>query len=94
MKEVYSISRDGIILHIKVVPRASKNEVIGIMGDRLKVKIKAPPVDGEANAEIIRFFSKLLGIPKKQIKILRGLNASSKDILFYNMDENLITRIL
>ncbi len=94
MKEVYSISKDGIILHIKVVPRASKNEVIGIMGDRLKVKIKAPPVDGEANAEIIRFFSKLLGIPKKQIKILRGLNASSKDILFYNMDENLITRIL
>ncbi len=94
MKEVYSISRDGIILHVKVVPRASKNEVIGIMGDRLKVKIKAPPVDGEANAEIIRFFSKLLGIPKKQIKILRGLNASSKDILFYNMDENLITRIL
>ena len=94
MKEVYSISRDGIILHVKVVPRASKNEVIGIMGDRLKVKLKAPPVDGEANAEIIRFFSKLLGIPKKQIKILRGLNASSKDILFYNMDENLITRIL
>ena len=94
MKEIYSISKDGIVLHIKVIPRASKNEVVGIMGDRLKIKIKAPPVDGEANAEIIKFFSKLLGIPKKQIKILRGLNASSKDILFYNIDEKLINGIL
>ncbi len=94
MKEIYSISKEGVVLHIKVIPRASKNEIVGIIGDRLKIKIKAPPVDGEANAEIIKFFSKLLGIPKRQIRILRGLNASSKDILFYDIDEKLITKII
>lgn len=71
------------ILKIYVQPGASKNEFVGLYGDppRLKVKIKAQPQDGEANAEVISFLSKVLKIPKSKIEIYRGHISRQKDIL-------------
>nr|BDT27990.1 DUF167 domain-containing protein [Bacteriovorax sp. HI3] len=71
------------ILRIYVQPGASKNEISGLYGEppRLKVKIKAPPVDGEANKEVIAFFAKLLGISKSRIELERGETSRQKDLL-------------
>lgn len=71
------------LLRIYVQPGASKNEVSGLYGDppRLKVKIKAPPVDGEANKEVLSFFAKLLGVCKSRIEIERGETSRQKDLL-------------
>lgn len=71
------------ILKIYVQPGASKNEIVGLYGDppRLKIKIKAPPVDGEANLEVIAFISKTLGISKARIQLQKGLTARQKDLL-------------
>lgn len=71
------------ILKIYVQPGASKNEFVGLYGvpPRLKVKIKAQPQDGEANAEVISFLSKVLKIPKSKIEIYRGHISRQKDIL-------------
>lgn len=71
------------ILKIYVQPGASKNELVGLYGEpaRLKIKIKARPEDGEANAEVITFLSKVLNISKSKIEIYRGHISRQKDVL-------------
>ena len=54
---------DGVLLRIQAQPKASRSEVSGVHGDRLKIRIAAPPVDGEANEELIRFFEEETGHP-------------------------------
>jgi len=64
---------------IKALPRSSKNEIVGELPDgTLKIKLKAPPVDGEANKELIKFLSKEWKIPKSNIKILKGKTNKTK----------------
>lgn len=72
----------GFILKIHVVPNSSKTQIVGEHGDRLKVKIKAPPVDGKANEEVIEFFSDFFGLKKNQVEITSGETSKSKNILF------------
>ncbi|MGO9136245.1 MAG: DUF167 domain-containing protein [Syntrophales bacterium] len=73
-------TEDGIILQVHVVPRSAKSEFAGVQGDALKLKITAPPVEGQANAECIRFLSDILRIKKKQVKILSGHRSKKKTI--------------
>lgn len=65
-------TKEGVSFKLKIQPRAGKNEITGIHGDELKVRLKAPPVDGAANEACIKFFAKLLGVTKKQVKIIAG----------------------
>jgi uncharacterized protein (TIGR00251 family) len=68
-------------LHLKITPRSSKNEIIGELPDgTLKIKLKAPPVDGEANKELIKFLSKEFNIAKSKIKIVKGETSRNKVI--------------
>lgn len=69
---------DFSIISVKIVPRSSKNQIVGWQGDVLKIKIKAPPVDGEANAELVRFLAEVLDIPKNKIEIIKGQSAKNK----------------
>lgn len=70
------------IIKITVVPGSSKNEVIGLYGEpvRLKVKVTAPPEDGKANSEVIVLFAKVLGISKNKIEIIKGKTGKQKDL--------------
>jgi uncharacterized protein (TIGR00251 family) len=70
----------GVIFHIHVVPRSAKCEVAGIQGDALKLRITAPPVEGQANTECIRFLSDILGVRKKQVTILSGHKSKKKTV--------------
>lgn len=74
--------KDKTLLKIYVQPGASKNEFVGLYGEppRVKLKIKAPPQDGEANAEVITYIAKLLGISKSKVEILKGHTSRSKDL--------------
>ncbi len=65
-------------IKIYVQPNASRSEIVGLHGDALKIKIKAPPVDGEANQELIRFLSELLKIPQKKISLKHGQTGRNK----------------
>lgn len=60
------------MLHILVQPKAGKDDIVGPHGDELKVRVKAPPVDGEANQALIKFFSKIFKVPKSRITIVSG----------------------
>lgn len=76
----YRWDQDDLLLRLRVQPRASRDGFAGPLGDRLKVRITAPPVDGEANAHLIRFLAKAFGVPQGQIQILSGEGSRNKDI--------------
>ena len=71
-------TEDGYLLSLRVEPRSSKSEIIGIHGERLKIKIKSPPVDGKANKEVIAFLADKLNVKKACISIVYGKSSRDK----------------
>ena len=80
MKFVRKHSR-GILLQVFVQPRASKDSIVGLHGDRLKIKVAAPPVEGEANKRCIQFLANCLSVPRSRLEIISGHNSRSKSLL-------------
>ncbi|MBL7016145.1 MAG: YggU family protein [Kiritimatiellales bacterium] len=70
----------GLDLRIKVVPRASKNEIQGLHDGALKIRLTTPPVDGKANQALIKFLSKTLKISKAQIELVQGETSRLKTL--------------
>jgi uncharacterized protein len=68
----------GVTFAVRVQPRASKSGVAGELGGVLKLKLAAPPVDGEANEELIRLLAKLFDAPRQRIAILSGQTSKNK----------------
>lgn len=65
-------------LSVHIQPRASRTEVVGWHGDAIKIRIGAPPVDGAANEELIRFLARHAGVPKRAIRIVSGATNRKK----------------
>lgn len=78
--QFFEFHKGHLLLHILVKPKSSRDELIGIYQDRLKVALKAPPVDQQANQELIGFFSKLLKQPKSRISLIRGMKSTRKTL--------------
>jgi uncharacterized protein (TIGR00251 family) len=71
--------KDGsLAFTVRVQPRASRSEVVGELDGALKIRLAAPPVDGEANEELIRFLAKLFGISRQKVSILSGQTSKNK----------------
>ena len=85
---------NGLVLNLRVVPRASRDAVEGLLGDALKVRIQAPPVEGKANAYLVRFLSKAWKVPRRDIEILSGETGRNKRIRIANPPERLRTTLL
>ena len=71
-------SASGVRFRVRVQPRASRTELAGAHGDAVRVRIAAPPVDGEANAELIAFLAKKLGVAKSAVDIVSGESGRDK----------------
>ncbi len=69
-----------IIFTVRVVPRASKSEIVGEHDGALKVRIASPPVDGVANGELIKVFAKFFDVSKSQVEIIGGQTSKTKQI--------------
>jgi len=67
-------------VQVQVVPRASATAVAGRHGDGVRIRIAAPPVDGAANAELVRFMAKRLGVSRGAVTIARGQSSRSKTV--------------
>jgi uncharacterized protein (TIGR00251 family) len=65
-------------LTVKVHPRARRSEITGRLGDAWKLSLAAPPVDGKANDECIRFFAEWAGVPRARVRIVTGLTSRTK----------------
>jgi hypothetical protein len=77
---------NGILFEVKIIPKSSKNEIIGWEENRLKVKIKEIPEKGKANKELIGFLSKTLKIAKSNIKIVKGETSRIKKVEIYGIN--------
>ena len=65
---------------MRVSPRASKNQLAGIMGDAVKLRVCAPPVDGKANEAVVEFLAELLDVPRSLISIRTGAAGRRKHV--------------
>ena len=70
----------AITFDVKVVPRASRDRVGPVVGDRIKVSLTAPPVDGAANEALRALLAKALGVPRGQVEIVRGETGRRKTV--------------
>lgn len=79
--------RSGSALAVRVTPRASQNKIMELLSDgTVKVHIAAPPVDDEANAELLKFLANVLGVPKSRLEIVAGASGRDKLISVLDMD--------
>ena len=69
---------EDVLLWVKAVPGASRNEIAGVVGDRLKIRVTAPPEGGKANNAICKLLASSLGVKVKQISIERGETSRAK----------------
>ncbi|VGM96101.1 Uncharacterised ACR, YggU family COG1872 [uncultured Avibacterium sp.] len=72
----------GLRLRIFLQPKASKDQIVGLHDNELKITITAPPIDGQANAHLLKFLSKTFKVPKSSILIEKGELNRHKQILF------------
>jgi uncharacterized protein (TIGR00251 family) len=76
-------SSSGVVIHLKIQPRASRTQIVGLHGEppRLKIRLAAPPVDGKANEALLDFLKVELGVTLSQLEIIRGHTSPMKDVL-------------
>ncbi|QDK44031.1 YggU family protein [Bdellovibrio sp. ZAP7] len=72
--------KGGVRLHLFIQPKSSKNQIVGPHNGMLKIKISAPPVDGEANAELIEYLAKFFKVPKRNITLVKGDTGRQKTV--------------
>ena len=80
MRPWYHWDGDDLILLCRLQPKASSDEMVGDLGDELKIRITAPPVDGKANAHLIGFLAKSFGVSKSKVSIEKGELGRSKRV--------------
>lgn len=71
----------GLAVFVKVVPGAAQTKIMGVLGNRLKIRVAAAPEDGKANRELIAFLAKTLGISPSSIEITFGHTSPEKNLL-------------
>ena len=74
------VESDGVMLSVKLQPRASANEIGESLGDELRIKVTAPPVDSAANEALVRVLAETLDCPRNRIELVRG-NTSRHKVL-------------
>lgn len=81
--------RRGAALAVRVTPRASRDEITEIQSDgTVKVRLTAPPVDGDANKALVKFMAEVLGTTTNKIEIVAGLSGKDKLISILDMDKD------
>lgn len=68
----------GVRIHVHTQPGAKRTEVSGLHGDAIKIRVHAPPIEGRANDELIRFLAESLAIAKSRVSLLKGETSRSK----------------
>ena len=79
---------------VKVQPRAKVTRLAGMLGTARKLQLAAPPVDGKANDECVRFFAELMGVPKARVRIVIGLTSRLKVVEIDGIAQEAVDRAL
>ena len=81
----YSEKNGAVIFGVRVAARASKSEIVGAHDGALKIRIASPPVDGAANAELVKLLSKTFGVSKSEVEIVAGQTSKTKQLKISNL---------
>jgi uncharacterized protein (TIGR00251 family) len=76
-----------VTLNVRVTPHSSRDEITGWRGDELRVRLRAVPVDGQANEALRRFLARALEVPPSAVEIVAGATARAKRVRVYGMDD-------
>jgi len=70
----------ALLLNLHVQPGARRTEVAGVHGDALKIRLAAPPVEGKANAALLRYLAEAFGVPQRAVTLVRGETSRQKTV--------------
>lgn len=84
----------ALVLTLHIQPAAKKTEVVGVHGDALKIRLAAPPVDGKANAALIKFIAAQLGVSKNSVTLISGDTARAKRLRVVGVDTSAVRQQL
>ena len=87
-------TKSGVTFPVQVVPRSSKCEMIGLINDTLKVRLTAPPVEGKANEECLRFLASRFDVARNRLSIVSGEASRRKTIQIFGMTSKELTVLL
>jgi uncharacterized protein (TIGR00251 family) len=90
----YTEKDNSVIFRVQVVPRASKSEITGEFDGALKVRIASPPVDGAANAELIKLLARTFAVSKSQVEIVSGESSKTKQVKIINSTNEKVAAVL
>lgn len=80
----WRLDGDTLVLQVRVLARSGRDEVVGAEGDRLKVRVAAPPVGGAANQALVSLLARDLGVPRSSVSILAGQGARQKRVAVHS----------
>lgn len=72
--------QSNLLLNLYIKPKASRDKIIGLHADELKIAITAPPIDGKANSHLVKFLAKAFKVPKTDVILLKGLQGRHKQV--------------
>ncbi|HJO62311.1 MAG TPA: DUF167 domain-containing protein [Desulfobacterales bacterium] len=84
----------GLTFKVFVQPRSSKNQILGLHGDALKIKLTAPPVNDAANRMCIQYLAKYLEVPRSSLTVISGHHSRTKQILYHCGDKGISEKAL
>ena len=87
INDCFKITGNDIKVKVKIVPGSSKNKIIGVYNNALKISIAAPPVEGKANKKCIAYLSKYFDVAKSKIEIILGQTGKNKLIKIYDISQ-------
>ncbi len=85
---------DGVLLSVKLQPRASANEIGEALGGELRIKVTAPPVDAAANEALLKILAQQLHCPRNRVDIVRGHTSRHKVIKLFGMSPEVVAEKL
>jgi uncharacterized protein (TIGR00251 family) len=83
---VIEATPDGVVITVRVIPRAARSGLAGTRGDALLVRLQAPPVEGAANDALIEVLAKALQVPKRAVSIVAGDRSRQKRVRVVGID--------
>jgi uncharacterized protein len=91
---MFQVTHDGISFKVKVIPKASRSEIVGWENDELKIRLAAVPEKGKANLELIRYLAKILGVGKTHVRLIQGETSQHKRLSVTGMTLEKIEKLL
>ena len=89
----YSQKNGRLTFNVRVVPRASRSEVVGAHDGALRVRVAAPPVDGAANDELVRLLAKVLGVARTAVAVTAGKTSKLKRVAVSGIEPESLLRL-